>query len=146
MMVGMQVPTFLTITYAVIFLGILVMGGLFISIFRTSLKRMKNKESFVAKPATEGLTAPSLLSSMQSQILELQATEVELPEHAQRFTYLVEFLKESKNLLLAEAPMLELYILRLEALPSSDPGHLPTLAALFSWSQSRAKALLNVQA
>jgi hypothetical protein len=137
-------PTLLLI-YVAILLMLIAAGVCFVIILRGYLRTMEKRRPAPPAPTSQGLSSSSLHQSIQSQVLELQATESHLSEHETRFRQLVQFLKETKSSMKAESSMLDLYILRLESLPHSDPGHLPTLAALFNWSQMRVKDLQNAK-
>jgi hypothetical protein len=135
----MQVAPGLLAIYAAALFILIVLSVAFVFTLKIYLRKMELRTPVLPKPEISGLSISSLHSSLQSQILELQATNSDLPEHEMRFKQLMQFLKESKLKFKAEPSMLDLYVLRLESLPHSDLGQLPTLAALHKWSELRVK-------
>jgi hypothetical protein len=143
---SMEIQRTLLVVYVVILLTSLTFSVFFIFALRSYLLKRKTKKQIQEKPVSEGLSSTSLHNSLQSQVLELQATDTKLPEHQTLFHQLVQFLKESKGTMKTESAMLELYILRLETKPHADLSHTSTLAALLNWSRMRVKELLKTKA
>ncbi|NJK90613.1 MAG: hypothetical protein HC904_01550 [Blastochloris sp.] len=130
-----------TLIYGAAFVIALILSGLcvlpfyFIKLGKSRLNNSSPKANY-----RQEMNHEETHRSLQNQILELQGTDMQSAEHGQRFAQLIQFLKSAKASLHAEAPMLDLYLLRLEGLSHSDPSQVSHLVSLYSWSQQRTQA------